>query len=215
MRTCRGEIVVGFLINAAGLYADRIARDYGFGDRYRVLPFKGLYLNGRPEAPALRTNIYPVPDLGVPFLGVHLTPGPDGRTHIGPTALPALWRENYGGLANFDAGELWEVLWLEGRMFAINADGFRDVALRELRKLRRREVVERAAELATGVRAEDFPEWGQPGIRAQLVDVEEWRLVDDFVLEGDDRSLHILNAVSPGLTCSMPFAEWVVGSSGQ
>ena len=32
----------------------------------------------------------------------------------------------------------------------------------------------------------------------------------DFVVEGDDRSLHILNAVSPGFTCAMPFAEWVV-----
>ena len=32
----------------------------------------------------------------------------------------------------------------------------------------------------------------------------------DFVIEGDGRSTHILNAVSPGWTCSMPFAEYVV-----
>ncbi|MCF8722807.1 L-2-hydroxyglutarate oxidase LhgO [Nitrospina gracilis] len=31
----------------------------------------------------------------------------------------------------------------------------------------------------------------------------------DFLLEGDARSLHILNAVSPGFTCAFPFAEHV------
>jgi len=208
--TSRGTIAAGFVINAAGLYADRIARDFGFGERYRVLPFKGLYLDGRPQAPPLRTCIYPVPDLAVPFLGVHLTVGARGRTHIGPTALPALWREHYRGLANFAPGELLEVLRLEGRMFLTNENAFRDLALRELPKLRRRELVERAAALARDVREEDFPEWGRPGIRAQLVDVKEWRLVDDFVLEGDERSLHVLNAVSPAFTCAIPFAEFVL-----
>jgi hypothetical protein len=32
----------------------------------------------------------------------------------------------------------------------------------------------------------------------------------DFVLEGDDSSMHVLNAVSPGWTCSIPFAQHVV-----
>jgi hypothetical protein len=31
----------------------------------------------------------------------------------------------------------------------------------------------------------------------------------DFVLEGDHRSMHVLNAVSPAFTCSLPFAEYV------
>ena len=214
LRTSEGDIAAGYLINAAGLYADRIARDYGFGDRYRVLPFKGLYLRARADAPALRTNIYPVPDLAFPFLGVHLTVGVDGRASIGPTAMPALWRENYRGLANFRLGEMLEVLRLEGRMFATNAAGFRDLALRELPKLKRRKLVERAAALARGIRAEDFPDWGRPGIRAQLVDVKEGGLVEDFVLEGDERSLHVLNAVSPAFTCAMPFAEFVLGRVG-
>jgi len=36
----------------------------------------------------------------------------------------------------------------------------------------------------------------------------------DFVLEGDDRSFHVLNAVSPGWTCSIPFARHVVDRIG-
>ena len=31
----------------------------------------------------------------------------------------------------------------------------------------------------------------------------------DFVIEGDDKSLHVLNAVSPAFTCAFPFSEYV------
>jgi L-2-hydroxyglutarate oxidase LhgO len=55
-----------------------------------------------------------------------------------------------------------------------------------------------------------FSQWSEPGIRAQLLDLQTLELVQDFVVEGDDRSLHVLNAVSPAFTCSLPFAEWVV-----
>ncbi len=34
----------------------------------------------------------------------------------------------------------------------------------------------------------------------------------DFRFEGDDRSMHILNAVSPAFTCSFAFAEHVVNA---
>lgn len=43
----------------------------------------------------IATNIYAVPDLNVPFLGVHITPKLDGTTLLGPTALPAYNVEGY------------------------------------------------------------------------------------------------------------------------
>ena len=58
-------------------------------------------------------------------------------------------------------------------------------------------------------RADGNEEYTKPGIRAQLLDKKERRLVQDFVIEGDSRSIHILNAVSPAFTCSFPFAEFV------
>ncbi len=91
VRTNVGAIRCGYLVNAAGLYADRIARDYGFSADYRILPFKGVYLYA-DEGEVIRTNIYPVPNLANPFLGVHFTVTTAGRTKIGPTAIPALWR---------------------------------------------------------------------------------------------------------------------------
>lgn len=192
-----------YVVNAAGLQADTIARRFGFARDYRILPFKGLYLYSDEPPHAFRTHIYPVPDPRFPFLGVHFTLTVDGRAKIGPTAIPALWREQYGGLRGFRAGE----------MIEIAVRGLR-LALHERLLPRffasRAHLVRPASRLATGVRAEDYTHWGKPGIRAQLYDTRRGALEMDFVLEGDARSLHILNAVSPGFTCAFPFAEHVV-----
>jgi len=66
-----------------------------------------------------------------------------------------------------------------------------------------------AAELAEDVRPERYRRWGKAGVRAQLMDTRTRKLEMDFVLEGDSRSSHILNAVSPGWKCSIPFAKYV------
>ena len=50
------------------------------------------------------------------------------------------------------------------------------------------------------------------GIRAQLLN-DGGELVDDFVLEWGHSSIHVLNSVSPGMTCAMPFTEYVVGQA--
>jgi len=59
------------------------------------------------------------------------------------------------------------------------------------------------------VKPEHYQSWGKPGIRAQLLDIKKRKLEMDFVLEGDKRSMHVLNAVSPAFTCSLPFSEYV------
>lgn len=205
--TSRGRMSAGYVVNAAGLYADRVARDFGFSRRYRILPFKGLYLESRREKVPLRTHVYPVPELEYPFLGVHFTLTPGDRLTIGPTATPALWREQYGAWENFDAGELVEILGLEARLFLENAFQFRELAWREMKKYSRARLVRRAAGLVTRDLSTEDWRWGNPGIRAQLLDVEENRLVMDFQWEADGRSLHVLNAISPAFTCAFPLAE--------
>ena len=208
--TARGTFEVGHVINAAGLYADRVARDFGFSERYRILPFKGIYLYSDEPAGAFRTNIYPVPDLRNPFLGVHFTIKADGYAKIGPTAIPAFWREQYHGLDNFSFGEFIEVLFREaGLMLSANFD-FRKLAVEELQKYSRPHLVSLASKLAHGVKASDYTRWGEPGIRAQLLDIRSRKLEMDFVIERDEKSTHVLNAVSPGWTCSIPFAGYVV-----
>jgi L-2-hydroxyglutarate oxidase len=207
--TSQGTYDVGYVVNAAGLYADRIARDYGFSEHYRILPFKGLYLYSSEPAGSIRTNIYPVPDLKNPFLGVHFTVAASGRAKIGPTAIPGLWREQYAGMENFCWGEFFEVA-LRGMGLLTNANfDFRMLALKEMAKYSKSKMVSLASELAEDVRPEHYQHWGKPGIRAQLVDIAKRKLEMDFVLEGDRHSMHVLNAVSPAFTCSIPFSEYV------
>jgi len=208
VRTTKGDISAGYVINAAGLYADKIAKDYGFSQHYRILPFKGLYLYASDTAKPLNTNIYPVPDLRNPFLGVHHTVTLRGHTKIGPTAIPCFWREQYKGFENFRLGELMEVLGREAELFIRNDFEFRKLAWNEMQKMYRPHLVALAAEMVSDVRSEYYTRWGEPGIRAQLLDTRSRKLEMDFRLEGDSKSFHILNAVSPAFTCAMSFSEY-------
>lgn len=206
--TSQGEIEAGYVINAAGLYADKVALDYGFSQRYRILPFKGLYLYSNEPAGALRTNIYPVPDLDRPFLGVHFTVSVDGINKIGPTAIPAFWREQYQGMTGFNGEEALEIARREMSLLISNDFGFRDLAREEMRKYNRKNLVRLASELVEGIELKNYQKWGRPGIRAQLMDIENNSLVMDYLLEGDENSFHLLNAVSPAFTCSFAFADY-------
>jgi L-2-hydroxyglutarate oxidase LhgO len=208
--TSQASFTAGHVINAAGLYADKIALDFGFSERYRILPFKGLYLYSDEPPNSFRTNIYPVPDLRNPFLGVHFTVKEDGRAKIGPTAIPALWREQYRGFDNFKFGEFIEVLFREAGLMLSSSFDFQKLAVEEVQKYSRPRLVSLASKLAHGVRPEHYRRWGEPGIRAQLLDIKNRKLEMDFVIEGDAHSTHLLNAVSPGWTCAIPFARYAV-----
>lgn len=200
----------GLVINAAGLYADTVARDYGFSQNYTIIPFKGIYLKYTGTDKPIRTNIYPVPNLKNPFLGVHYTVTVDGTIKIGPTAIPAFWRQNYVGLENFSLGELFEIIGWESRLFLGDNFGFRSLALSELKKYDRSYFTGLAVKMVKQIDTSGFNQWSKPGIRAQLLNTTTKELVQDFVVEGDSRSVHLLNAVSPAFTCSFPFAAWVV-----
>lgn len=204
------RFTAGHVINAAGLYADKVALDFGFSEKYRILPFKGLYLHSNEPPNAFRTNIYPVPDLRNPFLGVHFTVKDNGHAKIGPTAIPALWREQYRGYDNFKFGEFIEVLFREAGLMMSSSFDFKKLAVEEIQKYSRPRLVTLASRLAQNVRLEDYTRWGQPGIRAQLLDIKTRKLEMDFVIEGDGHSTHLLNAVSPGWTCSIPMASYIV-----
>ena len=200
----------GLVINAAGLYADTVARDYGFSQNYTIIPFKGIYLKYTGTDKPIRTNIYPVPNLKNPFLGVHYTVTVDGTIKIGPTAIPAFWRQNYAGLEHFRFGELLEIIGWESRLFLGDNFGFRSLALSELKKYDRSYFTGLATKMVKQINTAGFNQWSKPGIRAQLLNTTTKELVQDFVVEGDRHSIHVLNAVSPAFTCSFPFAAWVV-----
>tara|TARA_B100002052_G_scaffold86743_1_gene79646 strand:+ start:12200 stop:13432 length:1233 start_codon:yes stop_codon:yes gene_type:complete len=210
IRTSREPIEAKFLINCAGLYADKIARDYGFSKNMVIMPFKGVYLKFMGEEKPVSTNVYPVPNLLNPFLGVHYTVTVDGSNKIGPTSMPCFWRENYSGFSRFKIGEFFQIGYHMARLFFWNSFGFRKLAFHEMRKYQRSHFSKTAKNMVHEVDPRGFNKWTRPGIRAQLLNTRTLELVMDFVIEGDEGSLHILNAVSPAFTCSFSFSRYVV-----
>jgi len=201
---------VGFLINAAGLYADVIARDYGYSKDRIIIPFKGIYLKYSGADMPISTNIYPVPNLLNPFLGVHYTVTSHNHVKIGPTSIPAFWRENYDGFSNFKLNEFLQITYYEAILFFTNAFNFRKLAINEIKKYNRKHFVSLAKKLTRKVDEDLFNDWLRPGIRAQLLNKKTLELEMDFVVEGDSKSLHLLNAVSPAFTCSFSLAKFLV-----
>ena len=44
VQTSMGDFNAKKVINCAGLYADKIANDFGFSKDFVIIPFKGIYL---------------------------------------------------------------------------------------------------------------------------------------------------------------------------
>ena len=205
-----GRFEVGHVINAAGLHADTVAHWFGVGEDYRMLPFKGLYWYANWEPGRLQRHVYPVPDARNPFLGVHLTVTVDGKAKVGPTAIPALWREDYGGVTGFSGRELAQIAGLYPKFLRSTHHDVPGLIKAELPKYLRRYLVGQASRLVPSVRSGDFATKGRVGVRAQLLHTPTGRLEMDFVVRDGERSTHVLNAVSPAWTSSLAVADYVV-----
>ena len=206
--TNNGKIKFKHLINTAGLYADKIAHQFGVGKKYTLIPFKGLYVKYNDDK-LLRMHVYPVPNLKNPFLGVHYTKKFDGTVKVGPTSMPAFWRENYKLTEKFKCNEFVEVAFYESLMFMMKND-FRSLAFDEIKKYSKSYMVSQAFYMTKKVDPNNFGKYLEPGIRAQLVDKKSLELVMDFVVEHAENSTHVLNAVSPAFTAAPSFGKWVV-----
>ncbi|NIP39032.1 MAG: L-2-hydroxyglutarate oxidase [Candidatus Dadabacteria bacterium] len=209
VKTSDGEIEYKKIINAAGAYAEKIAQCFGLGREYNLIPFKGTYKKLKKESSELvKGNIYPVPDLNNPFLGVHFTKSVDGTVFAGPTAIPALSRENYNLFENLD-GETLEILFRDG-LLTLLSGSFRSAAVNEIKKYFDHYFYHEAKTLVPNLKPGDLVSSGKVGIRPQLVHWPEKKLVMDFIVLKEGDSVHVLNAISPGFTTSMAFSRHVV-----
>ena len=90
----RGAVRAAAVVNAAGLWADVVARLAG-NDRYRVHPCRGEYASVVPRRAGLVSGlVYPVPREGA-SLGVHLTRTVFGELWIGPAVKYVARRDDY------------------------------------------------------------------------------------------------------------------------
>lgn len=208
-RTNDGPVRFDRLVNAAGAHADVVARCFGLAAHLRMIPFKGIYYRLRKDREVdVRSSIYPVPDLRNPFLGVHFTRNARGELYLGPTAIPAFGRENYGLLAGADREAL-RIIGFDLVLLWRNA-AFRAVAMTEPRKYVSRWFHRDASRLVVGHEPTSYERAKKVGIRPQLVDWKTKQLLMDFLVEARDGSVHVLNPISPAFTASMEMARRIV-----
>ncbi len=212
--TSRGDLVTRRVIACAGLHADRIAAmtddDDDDDDRPSIVPFRGDYYTLKPEAEHLVNGlIYPVPDPRFPFLGVHLTKRIGGGVMAGPNAVLATSREGYGRL-DVSLRDLSETLRNPG--FTRLARRYWRVGASEMwRDWSKRGFVGELRRYVPALSA-DHLVFGPSGVRAQALR-RDGTLVDDFLLAGSDRVLHVLNAPSPAATSSLAIGRVLAGQA--
>ncbi|MGH2937612.1 MAG: L-2-hydroxyglutarate oxidase [Solirubrobacterales bacterium] len=207
-----GERVVGDrVLVCAGLQSDRLARASGGEAAPRIIPFRGEYWALSPaRAPMVKGLIYPVPDPGLPFLGVHLTRRVDGSVLIGPNAVMATKREGYGRL-DFDRADVREIVGWPGTWRMVGKHWRAGVG-EMTRAASRRAFVRAARRYIPELRSTDVVP-AQAGVRAQAVDLDGG-LVDDFRLVNERAVTWVRNAPSPAATASMAIAEELLAEIG-
>ena len=159
-----------------------------------------------------KTNLYPVPDLNVPFLGVHVTPSLEGTIYLGPTAVPALGRENYKGIENFEPLSTVEFFAEMAKLYVKNSNGFRKYATEQAFQGLKPIFLKSAQKLIPNLKDRDLLLSSKVGIRSQLYDKKSLMLVDDFKMITKTNSTHLLNAISPAFTASFELADLVLKS---
>ncbi len=207
------QISFGHLFNVAGLQADKVARKFNVGEEYVIYPFKGIYWELTKNCKLnFKTNLYPVPDLNVPFLGVHVTPGLDKTIYLGPTAIPALGRENYRGFENFEPISSIQFFSEMAKLYLKNTNGFRKYATEQAFQGLKPIFLKSAQKLIPLLTEKDIVISKKVGIRSQLYDKRSLKLVDDFKMVNCKNSTHLLNAISPAFTASFELADLILES---
>jgi len=200
-----------FLINCAGLYSDNIAQLDNVEPELRIIPFRGEYFTIAEEKSHLVNNmIYPISDPDLPFLGIHLTKTVDNKIEAGPNAVLAFAKEGYDwskiNISEFSKTIFYSGMWKLGRRYfstgisemyrSLNKDVFLREILKYIPDITKKDLTPRIA-----------------GVRAQAVG-KDGSLIDDFVFERKDQSLHVLNAPSPAATASLAIGEHIVKEVG-
>ena len=200
-----------FLINCAGLYSDNIAQLDNVEPELRIIPFRGEYFTIAEDKIHLVNNmIYPISDPDLPFLGIHLTKTVDNKIEAGPNAVLAFAKEGYDwskiNISEFSKTIFYSGMWKLGRKYfstgisemyrSLNKDVFLKEILKYIPDITKKDLTPRIA-----------------GVRAQAVS-KDGSLIDDFVFERKDQSLHVLNAPSPAATASLAIGEHIVKELG-
>ena len=206
LNTPRRALTTTYLINCAGLHADRVAEMAGVETDVKLIPFRGEFYSLKPAASSLVRNlIYPVPDPRFPFLGATFGRTRAGVVRTGPNAMVAGSREGYS-ITDIDAREVWSIFTYPA--FWKMAARYWRTGLQEMfYSVSKKAFVKSMQKLVPEIRDGDLERWGS-GIRAQAIR-SDGSLIDDFVIQETRNAVHVINAPSPGATSSLSIGQYV------
>jgi malate dehydrogenase (quinone) len=197
----------------AGAHSLLLAQEMGYGLQYSCLPVAGSFYF-TPDI--LKGKVYTVQNDKLPFAALHGDPDvrSPGKTRFGPTALLLPLLERYRPASFW---EFLRVLRLDGAVLAVLWQLLGDGDIRayiirnllfELPWIRRRLFLEDARKIVPSLQLEDlrFAE-GYGGVRPQLIDRKERRLLLGEVSIPARPGLTFNVTPSPGGTCCLGNAE--------
>ena len=205
------EVISDLIINSAGLQSDTIAKKSSYKTDYSFSPFKGKYWYVSDPNFKMTRLLYPIPNLDLPFLGIHTVHNKKNKVYIGPSSTPVFGRENYSGFKGLKILEFIYLLFSFAKKFLLNTNGLRTLAFREFNLILPNGVFNEAKNLVKGLNKSSFKLSNEKvGIRSQIFDKKEKTLVSDFMVEKQNRVIHILNAISPAFTASFGLADYIL-----
>ncbi|KPC30079.1 Uncharacterized protein ABJ99_1458 [Pseudomonas syringae pv. cilantro] len=195
------------LVVCAGLQSDRLATLAGLKVDCRIVPFRGEYYRLSSHLDdSIKHLIYPVPESGLPFLGIHLTRMIGGGVTVGPNAVLGLSREGYRKFA-FNARDFLEYSLYPGFWKLVGKNINSGIA--EMKNaIFKKNYLEQCQKYFPSLKMEDLEPY-EAGIRAQAV-TRSGEFVDDFLFVQTERMLHVCNAPSPAATSAIPIGRIIV-----
>lgn len=204
VKTNKGIHKAKKLIFCAGLQADRLARKDGVKLKEKVVGFRGdYYILTEKAHHKVKNLIYPVPNPDFPFLGVHFTRMTNGEIECGPNAVFTFKREGYGK-TDFSFQDTYDALTYKGtwKLFFSNIS----FGINEYRRAFSKKLFLKTLQRIIPSLTMDDLEPGRAGVRALLLR-EDGDTRDDFRIEYNGNSIHVLNAPSPAATASLAIGE--------
>ncbi len=203
-----------FVINCSGGNSLDLAKKFGLALQYNDLHFRGEYwVADKKYADLVKTNIYSVARFSeFPFLDPHWIKRADGRTEIGPNAVPVSSPETYEGYA----GELSEAVSKIREIFTgnviklvTNPSFLKMISKEFLSSVSKSAMVYRVQKFIPKIKPEYFSEHGTAGIRTPIITPKGTFMSDILELFGKN-SFHVINYNSPGATGAPAYSAFIV-----
>jgi L-2-hydroxyglutarate oxidase LhgO len=202
--TEKGTFNCKYLISCAGLQADRITKKDHVKTDSAIVGFRGDYYDLTEKGRAKVKNlIYPVPNPQFPFLGVHFTRMIKGGVECGPNAVFVFDREGYSKTA-FSFKDTFEAFGFKGtwkffkKHWRFGLDEYRGAFSKTY-------FLNRLRKLIPDLQMDDI-EPARCGIRAMALGPEV-DMLDDFKIEFQGHSMHVINSPSPAATASLAYGN--------